>query len=167
MKKADYISVLITFVVGIYAGGYLYLTVFAPAAQSLEPDQEKVLQLSITGELYGGCRSACQSFHVLGDASFRYFYTLEGSAKQKKHEGKLSRGMQQRIDSSFITEELERQSKLVEKSDCSSYSDGIDVTYEIVYQNEEYLIDSCTTAADGESELWKTLSDIWQDMASQ
>ena len=59
MKRQDILSILITFTVGLLAGGYLYLTGFAPTVATLEvPSAEKLNELVIESEVYGGCRSA-------------------------------------------------------------------------------------------------------------
>lgn len=55
MKKADFLSVLITFVVGVLAGAYLFTTQFAPTVTvSALPSKEILSKFSITSEVYGG-----------------------------------------------------------------------------------------------------------------
>lgn len=167
MKKADYISVLVTLIVGLFSGFYLYTTVFAPAAmQVIEPDQDRILQFSVTGEFYGGCDDACPSFHLLGDASFRYFYTPEGGGKQEVFEGKISKTLQRKIDNVFTIPELERQSQFKKGDDCASYSGESDISYDIFFEDNEYIVDSCSTAADGDSKLWSALNEIWSDITT-
>jgi hypothetical protein len=168
MEKQDILSILITFVVGIFAGVYLYVSVFATIVDKVVvPDEARISDFSIVGDTYGGCRNRCASFQVLSDASFKYLYTPTTGGEQKILEGNLSLSLQNRIDRALVVSELERQSASVEKIDCSSAADGIDVVYEITVKGEKYLIDSCGTAADGDSELWKVLAEIWQSFGNQ
>jgi len=163
MNRPDLLSILITFVVGVLAGGYLYVAIFASIVEKADiPDQADISKLSIIGDVYGGCRERCSSFQVLGDASFKFLYYPTDGGGQKILEGKLPLSLQNRIDKAFKVSELERQSVEVEGTECASYTDGIDVVYEITLDGKKYIIDSCSTASDGESALWKTLSEIWQ-----
>ncbi len=167
MEKQDLLTILITFVVGVFAGGYLYLTIFATYVDKIEvPDVEKASEFSIIGDTYGGCRNQCASFQVLSDASFKYLYTPTTGGEQQILEGTLSRTLQNRVDHALVVSELQRQSVEVVKTDCKSHADGIDVVYEITLKGEKYVIDSCGTAADGDSELWKVLAEIWQSFGS-
>ena len=49
----------------------------------------------------------------------------------------------------------------IEPAICNSYTDGIDVVYEITLDGKEYTLDSCGTAVEASSRLWEVLSSIW------
>ncbi len=162
MKKSDIISILITFVVGVVAGGYLYLTGFAPIESEVAvPDGQELEQFVIVGDIYGGCRNNCPSFRVINDGSYRFLYTPTIGGSQKTREGKLPYALFKKLRSVATASELEKQSQKMEPADCSSYSDGFDVLYEITLNGKLYVINSCGSAADGKSALWLSLQGVW------
>lgn len=162
MRKSDIISILITFIVGLFAGSYLYLTGFAPIeAEVSTPNSEEISQFTIVGDAYGGCRDACPSFQVVNDGSYRYLYTPAVGVDQVIRQGKLPYELHKKLRKELTESELINQSKIIKPSTCSSYADGIDVVYEITLNSKTYTINSCGTAADGKSELWATLSQVW------
>jgi len=72
MKKSDLVSIGITFLVGIFAGGYLYLVGFASVITYITvPSEEKLSELSVTADMYGGCRNACSSFQITADGVYK------------------------------------------------------------------------------------------------
>lgn len=162
MKKDDLLSILITFVVGLFAGGYLYITGFAPIEAVVStPIAEEISEFSIVGDVYGGCRNTCPSFKIVEDGSYRYFYTPAAGAEQSLREGSLPYQLYRNLRNVITESELLKQSRTIVPSTCNSYVDGIDVVYEITLNGRLYIIDSCGTAAEGESELWMTLSQVW------
>lgn len=162
MKKSDIISILITFLVGAFAGSYLYLTGFAPIeAEITVPDVREVSQFEIVGDVYGGCRDTCPSFQLLNDGSYRYLYTPSFGAEQVIREGKLPYELNRKLHNTLTESELSIQSQVIKPATCNSYVDGIDVVYKISLNDKIFTINSCGTAVDGESELWKTLGKIW------
>jgi hypothetical protein len=168
MLKQDWISILMTFVFGLFAGGYLYVTEFATYVNnSAVPDAVEASKLSIVSDIYGGCGNQCSSFQVLGDGSYRYFYTPNEGGEQVLVEGKLPNDIQKSLKNAFASGQLETQSKPYEPTVCNSYSDGLDVVYEITKNGTEYNLDSCGTAIDGNSELWTALNSIWSYLYTQ
>ncbi len=164
MKKQDIISILITFLVGIFAGSYLYLTGFASFEDKFSiPGVEEVSEFSIVGDVYGGCQlgNACPSFQVLRDGSYRYFYTPAAGMDKILRKGTLPRKLQNKLKNVLSEIELVKQSKEITPSVCNSYSDGIDVKYQVTLNGSEYTLDSCGTAVVGEGALWSTLGEIW------
>lgn len=162
MKKQDLLSILITFAVGLFAGSYLYLTGFAQIeAEIALPDVVEASQFVVVGDAYGGCRNTCPSFQVVNDGSYNYLYTPGAGADQVKRQGKLTYELHRKLKNALIESELIRQSRRIEPSTCNSYVDGIDVAYEITLDSKIYVIDSCGTSADGQSQLWVTLSEVW------
>lgn len=162
MKRQDIISIFITFAVGIFAGAYLYLTDFASVVSKVTvPDVEEAFEFSIVGDVYGGCREACPSFQVVNDGAYRYIYTPEAGQAQILRQGTLPTQLQRQLRTTLTKEELLKQSKTLTPALCNSYTDGIDVKYEVTIDGEVYIIDSCGTAVDGESQLWTTLGSVW------
>ncbi|NCT01657.1 hypothetical protein GW766_00150 [Candidatus Parcubacteria bacterium] len=162
VKKADQLSILITFSVGFLVGGYLYLTNFAGLVSKIKtPDVETVSEFVIVADVYGGCRNMCPSFQIQDDGSYRYLYTPAAEAEQVIRKGTLSRELQLRLRKAVTSEALLVQSKQITPSFCNSYTDGIDVKYEITLNGVTYSVDSCGTAVEVSSSLWTTLGAVW------
>ena len=164
MKKPDILSILITFVVGVFAGGYLYLTGFASVEDKMSiPDAEELMEFTIVGEVYGGCElgNACPSFQVLKDGSYRYFYTPAVGIDQILRQGTLPRQLRRQVDVVMRVDDLTEQSEKIQPSFCNSYSDGIDVKYQVMLDGTEYLLYSCGTAVVRQGVLWVALGEIW------
>ncbi|TXH01166.1 MAG: hypothetical protein E6P95_02385 [Candidatus Moraniibacteriota bacterium] len=162
MKKHDIVSILITFLVGVFIGGYFYLTNFAGLVAKIEtPDIETVSEFTIVADVYGGCRNACPSFQVQNDGTYRYLYTPAVGAEQVLRKGALSRELLKSLQTVVTKEALATQSKVITPALCNSFTDGIDIRYEITLDGVVYRLDSCGTAVVAESKLWATLSAIW------
>lgn len=162
MKQQDTLSILITFVVGFVAGGYLYMTHFS---KILNPDSvetaESAAEFTIIGEAYGSCNSVCPSFQVVRDGSYRYQFTAEVGQERTIKSGTLPLDVQREVKRAFIEDELVAQSQPIVPTDCNSRNAGIDVRYKITLEGAEYTLDSCGTAIDGEGALWNGLAKIW------
>lgn len=161
MRKQDLVSILITFVVGLVGGGYLYVSGFAEIASKVAvPTEEELSELSITADLYGGCKNSCSSFRVLSDGSYKVIRTSE-DGEVNTIEGVLPLKLQSKMRNVLLEEELQRQSEPFSPTKCSSYTDGIDAVYEVTVDSNVYVIDSCGTMADGNSDLWIFLNELW------
>jgi hypothetical protein len=162
MKRQDVLSILITFTVGFLAGGYLYLTHFS---KLVSPDsvgsQEEISEFKIVSEAYGRCGDSCPSFQILNDGGYRYQYVPEVGAEKQFKTGTIPFTITRDIKNAIDVDDLVQQSQTVEPGDCNSLNDGIDVSYTITYEGAEYTLDSCGTAVDGNSELWKSLLETW------
>lgn len=162
MKKQDFLSILITFVVGILLGGYLYLTDAANFIMKLSiPDEEMVSEFTIVGDVYGGCRSTCPSFQVLSDGSYHYLYTPSAGAEKVTRKGNIPFALQQQLKAAVTKNQLWGQSTAIEPAVCNSYTDGIDVKYEILLDGVTYTLDSCGTSVNTASPLWSALRSVW------
>ena len=162
MRRQDILSILVTFIVGFFGGGFLYVTHFA---RLVNPDsvatQAEAAEFSIVGEAYGGCRDVCPSFQVLKDGSYRYQFFSDVDREKQLRQGTLPFDVQQAVKRSLDTETLVDQSQTIEPANCNSYTDGIDVKYQVTFEGAEYTLDSCGTAVDGEGEAWNSLAKIW------
>ena len=163
MKKQDILSILITFVVGFFAGGYLYVTSFAPLASKVTvPSAERASAFTIVSEVYGGCRSECPSFQVVSDGGYRYLHTVRAGEDQVLQRGTLPLNIQRNLKARLSEGELELQSQETSPALCNSFTDGIDVRYEITLEGTEYVLDTCGTNVDSASSLWQTLDGVWE-----
>jgi hypothetical protein len=164
MKQQDVLSILFTFVIGFLAGGYLYVAHFSKVvAPDDVPTQAQADTFVIESESYGGCdKAGCPSFQVLGDGSYRYQFAETVGAEKTIKSGTLPLEVQQVVKQVLETQQLVAQSQPIKPTDCNSYSDGIDVRYNITIDGAQYKLDSCGTAVDGESDMWSGLAQIWK-----
>jgi hypothetical protein len=162
MKRQEVFSVFITFLVGFFVGGYFYLTNAAGfIAKLTTPSVEQVSEFIVIGEVYGGCRSACPSFRVADDGSYRYLYTPSAGADQVVRQGALPRSLVRELRTVLTDRGLKRESRIIEPAFCNSYTDGIDVFYRITLDSATYTLDSCGTAVTADGQLWTTLGKVW------
>ena len=162
MKREDALTIFVTFLLGFFVGGYLYLTNAASLVAKLStPTAEQPSRLMIVGDAYGSCRSVCPSFRVSHDGSYSYVYTPSAGAEQIVQKGTIPRSLMRELRSTLTKAALTRQSRPIQPAFCNSYTDGIDVVYEITLDGELYLLDSCGTDVDGEGSVWITLSKVW------
>ncbi len=165
VTRKDRLSIMITFLVGFMIGGYLYLTNYAGFVSKLEtPTEEKVSTFVIVADVYGGCRDTCPSFQVQHDGTYRYLYTPAAGAEQVIKKGTLPRSLQLRLQMALTDAGLQRQAAVIQPGVCNSYTDGIDVRYEITLNGKEYQLNSCGTAVEAESELWLSLAATWDQL---
>ena len=162
LKKNDTLSILITFVVGFVAGGYLYIAHFSKLLGAVDiPTESASENFTLVGEAYGSCGDVCPAFQLLNNGSYRYQFTpVRGEPKQIL-EGTLPLDIQRAVKKSLTEKTLAVQSQKITPKDCNSYQGKIDVKYTITLDGTTYLIDSCGTAVDGASDAWESLSSIW------
>lgn len=165
MKRQDVLSVLITFTAGFIGGAFLYLVHFAELVAPLSnvPSQSATEKFEIISEAYGGCRDACPAFQLSADGSYRLEY-YEGEFRTRSFkEGTIPRELLKDVQNALKDEDaLFEQSEEYEPRECNSYSDGIDLKYQITLQGDEYIIDSCGTRVDGDGAIWNSLAKIWE-----
>lgn len=162
MKKQDKLSILITFVMGIIAGVYLYIVGFTPLFYDDGVSDEKELAaFTIVGEAYGGCRNTCPTFRVTNDGSYRYFFTPGVGQSQVLRDGRLPFAIQRELRQALTEDGLSAQSTKTQPATCSSYTDGIDVRYTVTLDGRSYLLDSCGTAVIPNEYPWAALAKIW------
>lgn len=162
MKRNDLINIAVTFVVGLIAGGYLYVTHFS---KLLNPDDvetaDEISEFQIVSEAYGKCGADCPSFQIARDGSYRYQYAPSAGAEKQFKTGTMPFNVTRNIKKALDTDELVAQSQPNSSTNCNSRNGGVDVRYTITYDGAEYTLDSCGTAVDGNGALWESLSGTW------
>ena len=167
VAKQEIVSILITFTVGFVAGGYLYINHFT---KMISPDDVQDIaqaeQFTVVSEAYGGCRDNCPAFQVRSDGSYRYRYTPSAGALPVIVDGTLPRDLQRDISRYVTPNELKAQSTIITPTNCESFRDGIDLSFDITYDGQMYTLDSCTTAIEFNSNTWLALANIWNHLQS-
>ena len=164
MGRQDILTILITFSVGMAIGFYAYFAGYSPVASTVEEQIDTfTVDIVIVGEAYGGCErsGACPSFRIAEDGSYRYFYLPRGASQQVLRTGTIPADRLRALHAQLTVEAVESASRPIEPALCDSYTDGIDVRYEVMLDRESYVIDSCGSAVDGDGSLWQSLSSVW------
>ena len=165
MEKHHIKAIVATFLFGFFVGVYLYITGFAGLVTRIGvQDVSDVAELTIISDAYGGCKDTCPSFQVTNDGSYSYLHTTSVSVGQVMDQGTLPRKVRAELRTYLIASELKKQSEEIEPSECNSYLDGIDVTYNVTLDGVGYTLDSCKTNVDGTSKMWLALTKIWETL---
>lgn len=163
MKKEDLISIAVTAAVGLLAGSYLYLTSFAGILNKVFSfDAESVSEFTVMGDLYGGCSNACPSFQVTKGGSYNFVYPQTDNYERIKKDGNLSIRLLTKLRKNATEQELVKQSAKFDVSICDSDQKTNEAVYRITVNGELYILDSCKTKVNKNSDLWKALRDIWE-----
>lgn len=161
MKNEDLLSILVTFLMGLVAGAYLYLSQGAPLESRLStPDSKSSSEFVVIGETYGSCEKICPSFRIEHNGSYRYLHAVEGQSELELSEGVLTFSLLRDLKRFASSEVLVEQSQEASDAECVM-GDGVGVRYSITLEGDLYLLDSCGTSVDLDSDLWKTLNEIW------
>lgn len=163
-SKQDYLVMIMTFVVGVIAGFYLYTTAFAPNFDEFVGQTEEVYEdFVVEGTQYGGDRmgGTAPSFQLLENGSYRYLPYAAGGETPTAVEGTLPRELLNEVKQTLTEEALENSAQIVTRGDCMSYVDGRDFTYNVTLDGFDYTLDTCTTALSSGSIIKTTLDKLW------
>jgi hypothetical protein len=162
MKREDMISIMLTFIMGVIAGSFLYLTQFASIETKLStPSQETALELNVVAEAYAGCDPNCPSFQISQDGAYRYFRVLEEGEDPVLQEGVMPFAIMSEIKKRLTAKSLEEQSLAKPLITCEQDSKEVQIRYVITLDNETYYLDSCSGKVDFSSHLWQSLNRVW------
>jgi len=167
MKKQDIVTILFTLICGIVAGSYLFVVGFRPQVVQVTselvspPDLSKLI--IIEGYQYGGCERTgqCASFRIQDDGEYSYVATSIPTT-EGRFGGVIPRRDWQAIRNRLSAPVLAQGATRVSPGDCASFVDAIDVRYEITFQGERYMLDTCQTSLSEADELKKLLDGLWQ-----
>ncbi len=161
----DKITILLTFITGIFIGGYLYLTGFATTFLPPEAGESNVYtEFVITAESYGSCAldKTCLSFQVLESGVYRAIRdTVDG---QVSKDARIPFGLKKELYTVLVPTELTLLSKKLSVPGCQY--EGTNYRFKVTRDQIEYVIDTCQTAISYESSEWKVLAKLWNYMGS-
>jgi hypothetical protein len=165
ISAQDKISIILTFLMGVVAGGYLYLTGFATTFEPPEASVADVYtQFVITAESYGQCESddTCLSFQVLQNGSFRAIY--DGLGETTSKDGRIPLSLRGDLYDTLTPTSLALASKTLTKANCQY--EGTNYRFEVTRDEVEYVINTCSSAISYESEEWAVLAKLWNHMGN-
>lgn len=168
MPHQDKISILITFAIGLVAGGYLYLTGFATTFVPPEATTEDTYGgLIVNGESYGECENnnSCLAFQLLGNGTYRAIFTSPENNKEVSKEGSITRVLRKELQLAMKSSDILEQSQLKSVFDCKYGNEGTNYKFKVTLDKIEYNLDTCRTNLNFEGQIWLTLAKIWNYFA--
>lgn len=147
MRRQDIISILVTFVIGVFVGSYLYLFGFSQQFTFFGELTKDANALMIFGEAYGGCERGglCGSFQLASDGTYASFPAVADREARMKEEGEIPADLRRALRETLTDDYLFELSKIIIPEMCETYRDGIDYRFRISIGEEQYLLDSCDT----------------------
>jgi len=160
MKFQDGVSILITFLVGMLVGSYLFVTGFATTFSfSTVSDAGVYDEIVITGDSYGACAlsNSCLSFQIIGDGSYRALFDVTG--ERVVYEDTVGRGIRRQF-TAFSKEALASSSVPLVVPECR-YGEDTNYRFSVTLDGVSYRLDTCRTDIDYEGPVWTTLENTW------
>lgn len=164
VTSQDKISIAVTFVFGLLAGSYVYVTGFATTFNLPEAAPEDIYSgLIITGEGYGECEKSntCLAFQVLENGDYRALFDDVGDGNSAAKEGSIPRSLRNELSAALVAESLVADSKMRNSPDCKYGSEGTNYKFQVTLDQQDYLLDTCQTTIDYDGSVWVSLSKLW------
>jgi hypothetical protein len=159
MKGSDYMLLAMTFVVGAFAGGYLYITVYAPQEAERELARSQ-MDWEVVGRTIGGCQlsGSCPEVYVASDRSFTY--SPDGVALER---GRIPRALRADIQAALQAEDRAQYDRVGDT--CRAAADGTDYEYDIDAYDEQFAVTTCGTQF-ANSDLAVALEAVWAHVST-
>ena len=167
MKGKDYFILGLTFLTGMFAGAYLYITSFAPDYQQDAIQQTEEMVFLLQGQKRGGCNKdgdLCPSFELRKNRSYSYVpQYLDGVDQEEVIHGKLGKD---KFDTLIAYVDALDLAELEKKTTggCSALYDT-NYAYNMVYEGKSYTYDTCNTKFKN-SVLATKLYPLWTRLAT-
>jgi hypothetical protein len=163
LPKQLYLVLGSSFLMGLCAGVFLYLTVFAPEYKAILDAPKSTLSSgedTIEGSMYGGCEraDACASFTLSSNRSYQYLATPQSEVQT----GKIARELGESLFGELSEATLQKASAESSNTNCASYADGLDYWYDVTFEETTYTLDTCTTALATHTRLQESLQEMWR-----
>lgn len=169
MTNQQLLTLVFTFIVGMFSGAYLYMTSFAPEYASDGFSGEVTEEsLGVIGEQTGGCQMgarACASFRLTGNRQYEYIPAHPlGTDTPQPLTGKVSVFAMDNLKKVLTVTDFEALT--LPGDTCQAAFDGIDYKYTILLNGETYELDSCGTSFYG-TRLYNELLILWGQMLKE
>ncbi len=152
-----------TFIMGVFTGVFLYVTVFAPEySNDISKEAISLTSTSIEGSVYGGCQrsGSCPSFKLYNNGSYQFVSRSDAEVEK----GSIPYELRDTLLEWFSTSTLATESKPVTNEFCDSFVDGQDATYRVTFKGESYVLDTCTSAFARNTNMQNTFTEVWSFM---
>jgi hypothetical protein len=166
MSAQDKFIFILTFMTGFAVGFYVYVVSFKPtyAPESIDRTEELASDFSVIGKQYGNNERGyiAPSFRVTGEGQYSYIAGGLAESALEPTEGQLPRQLTNNLKIQATPEELSFLSQKRAPADCRSANNGVDYIYRLIIDGVEYELDSCQTLLSYDTDLAKTLEELWQ-----
>jgi hypothetical protein len=147
MTGREYFIIIMTFITGMFAGAYLYVTSFAPSYQEDTVQEQSEITFLLHGRKTGDCSaegSVCPSFELRSDRTYSYIpLSYMGNTKDSEINGKLGKDKFDTLLAYIDSVNLDAlQKRSVHK--CSTLYDT-NYQYNLTYMGKSYHYDTCNT----------------------
>ena len=167
MNARVYFILGFTFITGMFAGAYLYVTSFAPDYQQSDVEEISEIDFKLQGQMSGGCQMSgvCPSFVLSQNRTYEYVphYRLQEGEPDMvtgKMDTESFKALVEKVRGANM-EILTKENSL----NCDSYVDGIDYNYRLTHEGEVYELSTCGMNFKN-SELDKAFSPLWEQLAT-
>ncbi len=167
MESKDLLSILLTFLLGIFVGAYAYLYIMNGPKKEVDELEVVKNEFAIVGESYGACEALDNCFAFRLDQNGEYIVQYDGGGLGYREEvsslpGKLVREFSQEV---FTTESLKRQSRAPLSASCYFGNNETNYKFRITKGGDDYHLDTCLTDIDYEGDDWYLLSKLWNHIS--
>ncbi len=166
MKGSDLVLIGLTFLTGVFAGAYLYITVFAPAyGQKPEVVAVDETDFLLSGETYGSCETtdSCASFVLNENRHYEFTALTPGSEEADEVAGSVTADVFTELEETIATTELSAIDR--SRTRCVGDSETAAYRYRLIYEREEYFFDTCTDVFRS-SALARSFENLWPLVAT-
>lgn len=154
---------LVTLVVGMIVGAYLYVFGFSQQFTFFGGLTEDRSSLSMSGNAYGGCErgGVCGSFQLQSDGTFRTLLPSIGRTSTRvQYEGELSASQMREIRQVFTGRGAPAFGQAIVPDSCASDVDGIDYVVRVSVGGTTYTFSTCDTAIARDATAMQVLREL-------
>lgn len=170
MTHQDRLSIIITFVCGFVVGAYLYFAGFLPTYHLPDnvPTEDIYSGFVVVVDTYGGCeeKNQCLSFQLLSDRSFQA--VLGADTNAKAFNGTLPKSLVRNLQTELNLEAIQSNTRTLLDSECHYVGEeASNFRFVITFEGRNYSLDTCRNEINYESGLWKSLREVYREIAAK
>jgi hypothetical protein len=149
MPKHMYTFLLLTFLMGMLAGVYIYFVTRTPAAnQTISSETNRGYE--IVANTYGGCeRAGCNSLRIQDDGSYTYLVSRMDTM-YSRYEDSLSKRQIADLEERMSETSFETIEESMFEGECPTAYDAVAYRFVIRYEGTTHNLDSCVVSLDNE-----------------
>ena len=157
--KHFYTILIATFIVGFFAGVYLYFFTRQPIEP--KPEDGTARGFEITGDQYGGCQlvGSCPSYRIEENGRYTYISGV-GTDETSRFEDRISESRVKDLAELLRRTDLESIEDSEFSGTCPAAFDGPAYRYEIRTEGVTHVVDTCVEDVNN-TPLFETLADYF------
>lgn len=161
MQRHIYLSVLMTFAVGLAVGVLVFFQSRTGEVSTATPVTETEGGFEILGYKYGGCEKfGCTSYRILHDGSYT-FIERNKDGEDRRYEDVISPKRLSELETLIADTDFEKILGALYTGICPVEYDGVAFRYEVRRGEERFSLDSCREDLDTDP-LFVHLADYFE-----